>query len=99
MLTQEKGMQIAEYLAADSERAMKMMEMDPKDVSAAMQTDGFEVTADELKEFCEEFAKTQKSGELDEDALENVSGGACVWGRALEAAVGQFAYRLGYALW
>ena len=77
MLTQDKTAQIAEYLNADESRAEALLNMTGADAAASLQADGIEVTAEDLREFADSFQAQapQQSGELDEDALESVSGG------------------------
>lgn len=100
MLTQEKTTQIAEYLNADEARANKIAEMDVAEAAAAMQADGVEITAADLKEFADTVAKEQGKGELDEASLEGVSGGAVALGPAfgpvVAYAVVRYAVRHGW---
>lgn len=87
MLTQEKANVLSDYLAKDEARASEIIAMDTADAVKALGADGIEITAEELAEYASavEEAKAQ-SGELNEDALENVSGG-CL-GLAIGVGVG-----------
>jgi len=77
MLTQEKATALSEFLNADNDRAAKLVKMSADDAVKAMKAEGLEITAEELAEFGELAEKNVKSasGELDEAALEGVSGG------------------------
>lgn len=76
MITKEKAIAISEFFNADEERAKKLFELEPADAAAKMTADGCAVTADELIEIQAEIKKMATTGtELDEAALENVSGG------------------------
>lgn len=77
-MTDEKRKQFAEVVLKDEETAKKYLSMDPTEVAAAVSKDGMNFTADEIVELGSELAalaEKSKSGELNEDALDNVSGG------------------------
>lgn len=78
MLTQEKAEALISFLRSDDVRAEKLGAMDSEAAAKAICADGLEITAEELAEFAEavkQASETEQSGELDENALENVSGG------------------------
>lgn len=81
MLTQEKANTLSDYLAADQERALKLLSMDADEAMTAINSDGYNFTLDELNEYCAAL-KTAVSkvndGELSEDELADVAGGVIV---------------------
>jgi len=87
MLTQEKANALSDYLAKDKAHADEIIAMDAADAVKALSADGIEITAEELADYAAAVEKAKaESGELSEDALENVSGG-CL-GLAIGVGIG-----------
>lgn len=86
MLTNERSNLIGNYLAANKERAMVLLELSPEDAAAKINADGYDFTVDEIAEFGDQMKKAvtaSQEGELSEDALDGVSGGLVVEGVAI----------------
>ena len=75
MLTKERAELLANYLAADQDRAQALLELSPEEAVAKINADGNDFTVEEVKEFGETLQKVTKTGELNENELEDVSGG------------------------
>ena len=75
MLSEKRIKEITEAIGTKQDRMVELVDMAPADAAAKLNSEGFQVTADELIEFADFAKKSAESGELDEDALENVSGG------------------------
>ncbi len=75
MLSEKRIKEITEAIGTKEDRMTELVEMAPADAASKLTAEGFPVTADELIEFADFAKKSATSGELDEDALENVSGG------------------------
>lgn len=78
MLTNERAELIAKYLTADKERAQALLELSPEEAAAKINADGHDFTADEIQEFGKNLQAVVQSDELDENALEDVSGGVVI---------------------
>lgn len=95
MLTNERAELIANYLTADKERAAALLALSPEEAVAKMNADGNDFTVEEIAEFGKQLkaaAAAAQEGELDEDALNGVSGGVVVEGVAIACI------SLGYAI-
>ena len=79
MLTEARTNQIAEAMAVDTAYAEKLLQMSLEGAVKEFREKGYDFTEDELREFGTNLGKlieAQKNGgELDENALEDVSGG------------------------
>ncbi len=79
MLTPERATKLANYLNKDTQQTKVLFEMEPADAVLSINSEGYDFTEEELIEFASEVSKvlniTHGAGELDESALENVSGG------------------------
>ena len=90
-MTEQRSNAIADALTADQETMQRMLEMSAEDAVAEFDRMGYDFTVEELNEFHDELVEAAKhvkaDGELDEEALANVSGG-CSKCFAAGAAVG-----------
>lgn len=90
----ERIEKLANYLAADTEKAKMLVEMDPAEAIEKINADGFDFTVDELKEFAEQMqavaSAQSEQGELSADALDNVAGGVVISSAVLAAGVALF---------
>ena len=80
-MEQEKMKRIAEVLNADKDRAKELCEMSPADAAKAFTQLGCgEISEQEMLSLAEDLrklaSKINADGELDENALEGVSGGS-----------------------
>lgn len=77
VLTNERAEVFAKYLTDDKDRANALLELTPEEAAERINADGFDFTAEEVKEFGENLkaAVAQQDGELDEISLDDVSGG------------------------
>ena len=78
-LTEERAELLVNYLGEDTDRTENLLQMTPEEAVEAINADGYDFTPEELKEFCETVQKTvalrNSGGELDDEALDSVSGG------------------------
>lgn len=77
-MTEERVQNLTNYLSVDPDRMMKLFELTAEDAVAQINSDGYDFTADELKEFAEAVITVSQQDELDVDALDNVSGGFAI---------------------
>lgn len=100
VLTNERAEKLANYLAADADRAKKLVDLPVDEAVKAINADGFDFSADELKDFGEVMQKVSsavgENGELDEDALGNVAGGIVISAAVLGAGVTLFTFGVGF---
>ncbi len=101
MLTKEREELLMNYFSANEERTKKLFQLDTEDALSIINADGNDFTAEELEEFGGKLAsmmEQQKSGELTEDNLDNVSGGylATAW-RIIKVGA-PVAYNTGYKI-
>lgn len=75
MLTNERAELIGNYLTADKERAAALLALSPEEAVAKINAEGHDFTADEIEEFGKNLKAAAQADELDENALEDVSGG------------------------
>lgn len=98
-MTEERSKALVDYLMADKERAKKLLDLSVEEAVATINGDGFDFTADELKDFGEQLqalAEMQgENGELDADALSKVAGGVVISGAVLAAGVSLFTFGVG----
>ena len=78
MLTNERAEQIANYLTADKERAQALLVLSPEEAATKINASGYDFTADEIQEFGQNLKAVAKGGELDENDLDDVSGGVVI---------------------
>ena len=77
MLTNERAEQIASYLMNNKEYAEELLQLSPEEAVKKMNEEGNDFTAEEIIEFGENLKTASvKNEELDENALEDVSGGS-----------------------
>lgn len=98
-MTNERIEAITKALTADESQISALFEMEPAEAAAKLAEKGYNFTADELVEYGKLLDQAKKNaeganGELDEDALENVAGGAVglVTVALAGVAVGYWAY-------
>lgn len=94
MLTQERADMISKFLADNQERAEKLFEQEPAEALKALNAAGYDFTEEELKEYGEALKLAVTRGELKEDDLDSVSGGAVITvsvGVMIACGVGGFA--------
>lgn len=81
-LTKERADKLTNYLNEDPERAKRLVALTAEEAVAEMNGDGYDFTAEELEDFAEQMQAMAGSGapdgELGEEALGNVAGGAFV---------------------
>lgn len=77
VLTMERAGIITELLNADTERAEKLVSLDPSEAVKQINALGYDFSAEELNEYGEALrtAAARESGELELDALDDVAGG------------------------
>lgn len=77
VMTNERTELLAAYLMENETRAISLMEMEATEAVKLINADGYDFTAEELVEFGKKLVEfpVGKDGELDAEALENVSGG------------------------
>ena len=94
VLTNDRAEKLSAYLTADIERAKGRIELSPEEAAAKINADGFDFTAEEIKEFGDELQKVaavqSEGGELSEDALSEVAGGIVISAAVLAAGVTLF---------
>ena len=98
-MTNERIEAITKALTADEAQISNLFAMEPAEAAAKLAENGYNFTADELAEYGKLLDQAKKdaegaNGELDENALENVSGGAVglVTVALAGVAVGYWAY-------
>ena len=83
----EKMNEIAAAIGTFGDEAKTLLEMELPDAVKCFQEHGYSFTEEELALFADEIRSQVKNGELDEQDLENVSGG-CFGAIALGVAIG-----------
>ena len=84
MLTQERADVITEILNSDRERTEKILNLEPEAAMAEINALGNDFTVGEIKEYGEAVkAFVAQRGELNSDALEDVTGGSAAIAIAL----------------
>lgn len=89
-MTEARFNQIAYAVAADQSDIKRILQLDIEDAVKEFQTKGYDFTKEELCEFGAQLTKlieANQSGELDENALNEVAGG-CGYCAAVGAVVG-----------
>lgn len=78
-MTDERMQLLAEYLSNDPERMERLLAMNTVNAMEAINADGYDFTVDELTAFADQVEmiskKVSKDGELNEEDLNEVSGG------------------------
>ncbi|MCL1918663.1 MAG: class IIb bacteriocin, lactobin A/cerein 7B family [Peptococcaceae bacterium] len=76
-LTEERAAILSELLTADTERGSILLTLEPAEALAQINALGNDFTLEEINEYGEVMkAVLESQGELDDDALDNVAGGA-----------------------
>lgn len=77
-ISQEKVEKLVIYLLSDEDRMEALLQMDPEAAVDKINAEGFRFTAQELVTVVKEMAAlaNEKSGELTEEDLDDVAGGA-----------------------
>lgn len=98
-MTKEKIQAIADALASNDELRKAVLAMEPAEAAGALQKAGYDFSADELIEFGKLVVDATASGELDEDSLDSVTGGAITIGVLLGVTFAtKVAYDIGKAI-
>lgn len=91
-LTAERAEVLANYLVADNERARTLLALSPDEAVLAINKDGYDFQTEELLDFGDQLqliaGASGENGELDVDALSNVTGGVVVSGAVAAALIG-----------
>jgi len=87
MLTQERGERLTEFLKADEERAIKLLETVPEEAVKQINALGNDFTVDELLEYGSALKAEFGNAELSVDDLDDVAGGGWNWKGALKGAL------------
>ncbi|MDE6035155.1 MAG: hypothetical protein K2G36_04515 [Ruminococcus sp.] len=77
-MTIERMQELADFLSNDPDRMTELFEMDAEMACEEINAEGYDFTAEELREFGQAMSTAvvrSNSGELSEDDLEQVSGG------------------------
>ncbi len=92
-MNNERLQSLADYMSADENRAEALFSMSAEEAVKAINADGNDFTVDELKDLAKGLESVSEgSGELSEEALDNVSGGFVATCTAIYcAAVGVYA--------
>lgn len=79
-ITKEKFEMLANYMNEDQERAKALTAVSVEEACKKINADGYDFTVEELHDFAQiaEKASSVKQGEMNEDELDNVSGGILV---------------------
>lgn len=78
MLTKERAYALNDFLAENQECAKQIESVSAEEAVEVINANGFDYTVEEFTEFAKAFEAAQPTGELDENALENVAGGSIV---------------------
>ena len=98
-MTNERIQAIAEALDKNDEQRKALLAMEPVAAAEELKKSGYDFTADELIEFAKLVVEATESGELDEEKLDEVAGGAITVAALLGAAfVTKVAYDVGKAI-
>ena len=89
VLTNERAEMLAKYLTERKEYGYDLLEMEASDAVVKINADGFDFTVEELHAFADlmDSAVPNAENELDENSLENVSGGVLVTAAVLAAGI------------
>jgi len=94
VMTTERAEKLSAYLTQDVDKAKELLEVSPEEAVEKINADGYDFTADELKEYGEQLQSvmgaTGENGEIDMEALDNVSGGVVVAACVVAAGVSLF---------
>ncbi len=90
-LTEERAEALAQYLADEKEDRSGLFELEASEAVEKINADGYDFTAEELREFAEIARKVvSEEGELDENSLDDVAGGGFISGSAFKAGIKLF---------
>lgn len=78
MLTQERADLLTKYLEEDQDRAKNVLSLEVEAAAKEINRSGYDFSVDELTEYGNALKLATAQGELNEDDLENVSGGVVV---------------------
>lgn len=70
MLTNERAMELVEYLNSDKENAERLFALPVEEAAEEINKDGYDFTAEELAEFAQAVIDASENGELDDSSLE-----------------------------
>lgn len=92
VLSAEKSEKLSNFLIEDKQRAYRLLELEPEKALEELNSYGLDLTVDEVKEFGEQLISlVNTDDELNEEALQSVSGGFMITAGVLAAAVALFA--------
>lgn len=92
-LTNERAEMLANYLTEDTQRAKELLILEPAEALKEINGQGYDFTLEELSEYGEAVRAASAEGELEAEALDDVSGGSVT----LAALVGAgFAVKVAY---
>ena len=74
-LTNERAEVLAKYLTDKKDDGFAILDLEAAEAAAKINADGYDFTAEELKEFADLLQKSAAGDELDESSLDDVSGG------------------------
>lgn len=80
-MTEERVQKLTDVLSSNPDQLEKLFDMDVNEAVNKINAEGYDFTVDELKEFAEamvtvsEKTKNNANGELDDETLDNVTGG------------------------
>jgi len=74
-LTLERANLITEFLSADTERAKRVVVLEPSKAMEEINAYGNDFTLDEINEYGNALKSAAASGELDAESLDHVAGG------------------------
>ena len=90
-LTNERAEVLAKYLTDKKDDGFAILDLEAAEAAAKINADGYDFTAEELKEFADLLQKSAAGDELDESSLDDVSGGLFVSTVAAAAVAAGFA--------
>ncbi len=94
-LSNERAEKLAQYLTEKKEAGYDLLDLAADEAVAKINADGYDFTVNELHEFAEMLEKSASGNgdELDENSLDNVSGGVAVAAAVAAFAIGYYVYR------
>jgi hypothetical protein len=95
-LTNERAEMLANYFNENKEERLGLFDVEAANAVEQMNADGCDVTLEEFQEFAEEVEAAAANGadsELDENSLDNVSGGVAAIPVIIGVGIALWAYR------
>lgn len=94
-MNDERLLLLTDYLSNDTERMLKLFDLDAEEAVAQINAEGYDFTVEELMDFAKKMdsISNNNDGELDLDTLEGIAGGSAKsW---IIAKLGHAAWRAG----